>query len=78
MKHQLLAVSAVIPIPGSETSLDGPELAAAAEQEKTLLMDELKLMLEQAGKFAQMEKQSLFNTQMIDVLKNVPLPFYIG
>ena len=67
-----------IPIPGGETSLDGPELAAAAEAEKTLLMDELKLMLEQAGKFAQMEKQAAFNSQMLDVLKNVPMQFYIG
>lgn len=66
------------PIPGGEIALDGAELRSEAAQEKTNLMDNLKEMLEQSGKFAQMEKQAAFNTQLIDNLKSVPMTFYIG
>jgi hypothetical protein len=69
---------ATIPIPGSEIALDGNELASAAQQDKTLLMDELKLMLEQAGKFAQTEKLAAYNTQIVDIFKNSPLMIYSG
>lgn len=67
-----------VPIPGNEIAMDGAELRSEATAEKTLLMDDLKLMLEQAGKFAQTEKLAAYNTQLIDIFKNVPIPFYIG
>ena len=66
-----------IAIPGSETTLDGAELRSEAQQEKQLLIDNLKELLEQSGKFSQMEKMTAFNTQVQDNLKNVPLGIYI-
>lgn len=71
-KHQ------TIPIPGGEVTLDGAELRAEAQQTKERLLDDLKQMLEQAGKFAQMEKQALLNQQIQETLKGVPMFIYIG
>ena len=71
-KHQ------VIPIPGGEVTLDGAELRAEAQQTKQSLIDDLKEMLEAAGKFAQMEKQAALNQQIQDTLKGVPLLIYVG
>lgn len=71
-KHQ------TIPIPGGEVTLDGAELRSEAQQEKQLLMDTLKEMLEAAGKFSQMEKAAAFNEQLQNQLKAVPLLIYIG
>jgi len=67
-----------VPIPGSEVAMDGAELRSEAAQEKTLLMDNLKEMLEQSGKFAQMEKMAAFNQQIQDNFKSVPMVIYSG
>lgn len=71
-KHQ------TIPIPGGEVTLDGAELRSEAQQTKERLLDNLKEMLEAAGKFAQMEKQAAMAQQLQDTLKGVPLLIYIG
>ena len=67
-----------IPIPGGETTLDGAELRSEAQQEKQLLNDNLKEMLEASGKFNQMEKQAAMAEQMQESLKRVPMCIYIG
>jgi hypothetical protein len=67
-----------IPIPGGEITLDGAELRAEAAQSKERLVDDLKQMLEAAGKFAQMEKQAALNEQMQSSLKSIPTLIYIG
>ena len=67
-----------MPIPGGEVTLDGAELRSEAQQEKQLLMDNLKDLLENSGKFAQMEKQNAFNQQLTETLKGAPLMIYIG
>lgn len=67
-----------IPIPGGEVTLDGAELRSEAQQEKQLLIDNLKELLEASGKFSQMEKMSQFNTQLQDSLRGVPLMIWIG
>jgi len=67
-----------IPIPGGETTLDGAELRSEAQQEKQLLHDNLKEMLEASGKFNQMEKQAAMAEQMQESLKRVPMVIYIG
>jgi ElaB/YqjD/DUF883 family membrane-anchored ribosome-binding protein len=67
-----------IPIPGGEVTLDGAELRSEAQQEKTLLIDNLKELLVASGKFAQMEKQAQFNEQLQSQLKSVPMCIYIG
>lgn len=67
-----------VPIPGGEVTLDGAELRSEAQQEKQLLIDSLKEMLDAAGKFSQMEKQAALNEQLQSTLKSVPLLIYIG
>ena len=68
----------VTPIPGGEVILDGAELRSEAQQTKERLLDTLKEQLEAAGKFAQMEKQTAMNEQLMSNLKNVPTFIYIG
>jgi hypothetical protein len=67
-----------IPIPGGEVTLDGAELRSEAQQEKEILIDALREMLEAAGKFSQMEKQSAFNEQLQNQLRSVPIMIYTG
>jgi len=69
---------ATIPIPDSETTLDGAELRQEAATEKEALLENLREMLEQAGKFHQMEKQAEMTEQMMNSLKGVPLFIYYG
>ncbi len=65
-----------IPIPNGETTLDGPELRQSAQEMKTALLENLREMLQQAGKFYQMEKQAEMTEQLINSLKGVPLFIY--
>lgn len=67
-----------VPIPGGEVTLDGAELRSEAQQTKERLLDDLKAMLEAAGKFNQMEKQAAMAEQTMESLKKVPLLIYIG
>lgn len=67
-----------IPIPNGEVTLDGAELRQEAEKEKQELLENLREMLEAAGKFNQMQKQAEMSEQLIDVLKGVPLFIYVG
>ena len=67
-----------IPIPGGEITLDGAELRAEAKDEKTMLLDNLKEMLEATGRFNQMEKQAQMTEQIQEALKRVPMLIYIG
>lgn len=69
---------ATIPIPDGETTLDGAELRQEATSEKEALLENLREMLEQAGKFHQMEKQAEMTEQLINSLKGVPLFIYYG
>ena len=71
-KHQ------TIPIPGGEITLDGAELRSEAQQEKQILLENLREILEAAGKFNQMEKQAQMATQLQESLQKVPLFIYIG
>lgn len=67
-----------LPIPGGEVTLDGAELRSEAQQEKERLIDNLKEMLEAAGRFNQMEKQAQMAEQVQEQLKRVPMLIYIG
>jgi len=69
---------ATIPIPDSETTLDGAELRQEGADEKEALLENLREMLQQAGKFNQMEKQAEMTEQLISSLKGVPLFIYYG
>jgi hypothetical protein len=67
-----------IPIPGGEVTLDGAELRQEAQQEKELLMTQLRENLDQAGKKSQMETMALEAEQLNNTLKMVPLFIYVG
>lgn len=67
-----------IPIPNGETTLDGPELRQEAQESKTALLENLREMLQQSGKFYQMEKQAELTEQLVSSLKGVPLFIYYG
>jgi hypothetical protein len=65
-----------LPIPNGELTLDGPELRQEAQEMKTSLLENLREMLGQSGKFYQMEKQAEMTEQLITSLKSVPLFIY--
>ena len=58
--------------------MDGAELRSEASAEKEKLIEELRDMLMQAGRFNQMEKQAALSEQLNQTLKYVPIPIYIG
>lgn len=66
-----------MPIPNAEVRLDGSTLRQEGQQEIDRLEDFLRESLEQTGKKAQMEKQKENETNMKEILKNVPIPLYI-
>lgn len=66
-----------IPVPGGDITLDGGELRQEAQQEKEKLITDLREMLQQAGRFYQMEKQAEMAQQLEETLKRVPMPIYI-
>ena len=67
-----------IPIPGSETSMDGDTLRSEATSEKEGLVSMLREMLEQSSgqEILQEEAQEADSTQ--EILRKVPLKIYIG
>jgi hypothetical protein len=61
---------ASIPIPEGEISLDGASLRAEAQNDKDRLYEQLRPK--------QMEYKAQEAEQVQKMLKNIPLPFYIG
>lgn len=68
----------VIPVAGGDITLDGGELRQEAQAEKEKLITDLREMLTQAGRFNQVEKQSLMAEQLQETLKRIPTFIYIG
>lgn len=66
----------VIPVPGGDITLDGGELRQEAQQEKEKLITDLREMLNQAGRFNQMEKQAQLSEQLQATLKTIPTFIY--
>jgi len=66
-----------VPIPGAEVTTNASDLRSEAAAEKTALIDELKLMLEESSrsKYTERNAQIAQNTQ--DTLGKVPYPIYI-
>jgi hypothetical protein len=67
-----------IPIPDGEVSLDGDTLRSEAEQDKSMLIEQLRESLEESGKQRQMEKSQAQSEFLVESLKNIPLKIYIG
>lgn len=69
---------ASIPIPEGEVSLDGASLRAEAQNDKDRLYEQLRQDLEELSRPKQMEYKAQEAEQVQKMLKNIPLPFYIG
>lgn len=69
---------ATIPIPDGEVSLDGASLRAEAQNDKDRLYEQLRQDLEELSRPKQMEYKAQEAEQVQKMLKNIPLPFYIG
>jgi len=69
---------ASIPIPGSETSLDGDTLRTEAATEKEQLITELREMLEQTSRRSLLEADKDESEFLNEKLGKVPIPILIG
>jgi hypothetical protein len=67
-----------IPIPNSETALDGDTLRAEAAAEKEALITQLREMLEQTSRRALLEADKDEAEFLQEKLQKVPYPIYIG
>ena len=67
-----------IPIPNSDTSLDGDTLRAEASAEKETLVTQLREMLEQTSRKALLEADKDEAEFLQEKLQKVPYPIYIG
>ena len=66
-----------IPIPGAEVTLNQSDLFTDARAEKIALLEQLRLMLDEVSRRAQLERQSLESENIQKQFNNVPLPIYI-
>ena len=67
-----------IPIPGSDTTLDGDTLRSEAAAEKEALVAQLREMLEQTSRKALLEADKDEAEFLQEKLTKVPYPIYIG
>ena len=67
-----------IPIPNSETTLDGDALRSEASTEKEILITQLREMLEDTTRRSLMERDKDESDMLQEKLQKVPLPIYIG
>jgi len=67
-----------IPIPNSDTTLDGDTLRAEASAEKETLITQLREMLEQTSRRAMLEADKDEAEFLQEKLNKVPYPIYIG
>ena len=68
----------VVPVPGAEASLNQADLLADARTEKENLLTELKEMLDQTSRQAQLERKANEGENLMKTLGNVPMTIYIG
>jgi len=68
----------VVPVPGSEASLNQADLLADARSEKIELMTNLREMLTSTGRSAQLEAQAKEAEDVQSTLKSVPMTIFVG
>ena len=68
----------VVPVPGSEVTLNQADLLADARTEKVELMTSLREMLNQTGRSAQLEAQAKEAEDVQSTLKSIPMTIYVG
>ena len=66
-----------VPIPGSETTLNGADLIAQGREDKTALTTELKDLLQSMTRQGQFEQEAIVADSMQKQLSKVPLMIYI-
>ena len=67
-----------IPIPGAEVTTNAGDLRSEAASEKTALIEELKLMLEESSRAKYMERDAQIAQNTQDIMYKVPYPIYIA
>lgn len=68
----------VVPVPGSEATLNQADLLADARAEKTALLTQLREMLNATGRGAQLEAQAKEAEDVQNTLKSIPMTIYVG
>lgn len=68
----------VVPVPGSEATLNQADLLADARTEKEALMTSLREMLDQTSRGAQLEAKAKEAEDVQNTLKSVPMTIYVG
>lgn len=68
----------VVPVPGSEVTLNQQDLLTDARQEKSDLIQALRDSLEETSRRSQLERKSNENDHLQNTLKGVPLVIYVG
>lgn len=66
-----------IPIPGSETTLNGASLITQADNNKLKLIEQLRGMLDETGRTKQLEKQQQEAQNLNNSLAYTPMPIWI-
>lgn len=66
-----------VPIPGAEVTTNASELRSEASAEKQALIEQLKLLLEEASRSKYMEREAQIAQNTQDILTKVPYPIYI-
>jgi hypothetical protein len=67
-----------IPIPGSETTLNGADLVSQGQTEKDALITQLRENLEAVSRQSQLAKMTEEADNIQSQLNKVPMPIYIG
>ena len=67
-----------VPIPGAEVTTNASELRSEATAEKQSLVEELKLLLEEASRSKYMEREAAIAQNTQDILSKAPYPIYIA
>ena len=67
-----------MPIPNAEITLNGADLISAAQTEKEGLITELKEILDQTSRQAQLERKQAESDAMQSTFNKMPLKIYIG
>lgn len=67
-----------VPVPDDDTSMNASDLISAAEAEKTSLVEELRELLDQMSRQAQLERKQAESDLLSQHLAKVPTKLYIG
>jgi hypothetical protein len=67
-----------VPIPGSEVTLNQSDLLTDGRQEREYLLTQLREMLDQTSRQAQLDRRRQETENLNTTLNSVPLLIYIG